>query len=88
MLSLGWLVFFKALVVTLWAATVEVWQAFRKRRAEMGLPLRQDRTGVYVPRDWAETVERTVRTIGRVIMVIGAICSVTVLSIWAYVKFF
>lgn len=62
MLSIGWVVFWKSVVVAVWIAIVAQWAAFRKRRAEKGLPLTLDkRTGVYVVKDWPDRVERVFR---------------------------
>ena len=86
MLSLGWVVFWKAVVVALFGAATEAWFDFRKKRAQQGLPLRQDENGVYVPYDWAEKVELAIRFAGRCIMNATAVAAAILLAIWFYVK--
>lgn len=86
-MSIGWVLFFKSIVVAIWAAIVESWDAFRQRRAEKGIPLRLNRRGVYEARDWAATVENVVRFIGRVGMFIAAIAMVFGLCATVYVRF-
>lgn len=57
-MSIGVVMFFKALVMAVLVAIGEAWKAFRKRREERGLPLRKNRQGVYVVSDWAAKLER------------------------------
>lgn len=62
-MSLGFTMFCKALVLTLWSFLVDGWEAYRKRRTERGLPLKQGRNGVYVVSDWTLWVNATARGI-------------------------
>jgi len=62
-MSLGFVMFGKALVLALWLCLVERWEAFRKGR---GLPLRQNRRGVYVVSDWTTKVNAAARLIRNV----------------------
>lgn len=56
------MMFGKAVVLALWVAIIGGWSAFKKRRAEAGLPLKKNRrTGVYQVDDWPEKVDRTFR---------------------------
>lgn len=61
MLSIGWVIFWKALIVTAWATATARWLSYKKRRKEAGLPLRKDRRGVYVVDDRLERYERIAR---------------------------
>ncbi len=59
MQHLAGVMFFKGLILALALAFGGWWTAFRKRRAQNGLPLRRNRiTGVYEVKDWTATVER------------------------------
>lgn len=62
-MSLGFAMFGKALVLSLWLFLVERWDAFRKRRADRGLLLRQNQQGVYVVSDWTTKVSAAARLI-------------------------
>lgn len=55
------MMFWKAVVVALWVAAVESWQAYRKRRMADGLPLKMNRKGVYVVSDWTAKVDWSFR---------------------------
>lgn len=69
MLSIGWVMFWKAVVIAVWAATCEAWSAFKAKRAANGIPLRLNKqTGVYTPDDWPQAVERYVKLAGDVAM--------------------
>lgn len=57
-MSIGWVMFGKALVLAIAVAIGERWKAFRLARREAGLPLRKNRQGVYVVFDWTHYVER------------------------------
>lgn len=65
-MSIGLVMFWKAVVMAVWAAIVERWQAYRAHRKEQGIQLVLDpRTGVYRAKvDWPEVLERSLR-IGR-----------------------
>lgn len=57
-----WLIFWKGVVLAVWAATLERWITFKKRRKREGLPLQLNkRTGVHEVRDWTVTVDRAAR---------------------------
>lgn len=76
-MSIGLVMFWKAVVVTLWAVAVERWDAFRQKRAGEGLPLKLNRkTGVYQVRDWTAGVNKA----GRVFR--NTVYSIT-LVLWA-----
>ena len=58
--SIGWVMFWKAVIVGLWGAFAGWWVTFRKRRQET-LELRYNpRNGRYEAFDWAEVAERAV----------------------------
>lgn len=62
MLSLGWVMFWKALVVAAGSSVYGLWEAYKARRKAAGLPLRFDaRRGVYVVDDRLERYERRAR---------------------------
>ncbi len=49
MLSIGWVMFWKAVVVAVWVAIVERWQSARRKSRAAGVKLRLDpKTGTYV----------------------------------------
>lgn len=56
-MSIGLVMFGKGLVIGLFAVFATWWAAFRKRRTERGLPLKQNRNGVYEVSDWAAKAE-------------------------------
>lgn len=66
MLSIGGVMFFKGLIVALWGVIVSVWETWKDKRAEKGIPLKLDERGVYVPDDWPERLERGFRLAGRI----------------------
>lgn len=69
MLSIGWVMFWKAVVIAVWVAICEAWSAFKAKRASNGIPLRLDRkTGAYTPDDWPQKVDRYVKFAGNVAM--------------------
>lgn len=55
--SIGWVIFWKCVVVGVWAGIAARWAAYRKRRHEEGLSLKQNRDGVYVVSDWTRHVD-------------------------------
>lgn len=59
-MSLGFVMFGKALLLALWLFLVERWEAFRKGRT---LLLKQNRQGVYVVKDWTAKVNAAARFI-------------------------
>ena len=61
MSGIGLVMFGKALIVTLWAIAAELWQAYRKRRIDAGLPLKQGAGGVYRVSDWTIRVDTAAR---------------------------
>ena len=63
MLSIGWVMFGKAVVLAIWIAAVECWRSFKRRRIENGLPMRRNRDGVYVPDDRIERLEKWARRV-------------------------
>lgn len=79
--------FWKALVVTVWAGVVDGWLAYRKRLRDRGLPLRQNKAGVYVAYDWTESVQSAFRVARRFIYVVGAINMAFWVSAWIYVSY-
>lgn len=85
-MSIGFIMFGKALILSIWGGIVESWFAYRKRRAVEGLPLRKNAQGVYVPRDWAADVEAFVRGLGRFIVVVGIVNLVVLMTLLAYRK--
>lgn len=59
-MGIGAVMFGKAIVIAVWIIIVERWDAYRKRRHETGLPLKQNRkTGVYEVSDWTVWINRT-----------------------------
>lgn len=61
-MSIGWVIFWKAVVVAVWAAAFARYRAFKRKRKERGLPLRLDvRRGVYVVDDRLERFERNAK---------------------------
>lgn len=47
--SIGWVMFWKALVVTVWAVLVERWQAAKRKRQSSGIEMRYNkRSNTYV----------------------------------------
>ena len=72
MLSIGWVMFWKAVVVAVWILIVERWASFRKRRRDDGLPLKLNRrTGAYEVRDWTGNVDRSVLFLRNCIYAVG-----------------
>lgn len=62
MLSIGWVMFWKAVVVAVWLAITESWLAYRKRRKAQGLPMRYSRRiDAYVESDWTEWLDNIAR---------------------------
>jgi hypothetical protein len=86
MSSLGVMMFGKALIVAVWGGIASAWASFRKERAERGIPLKQDKNGVYVPNDWAAKVEGAARFIGRAFMTMIYIEWVVLICIYIYLK--
>lgn len=78
--------FGKALILAICGAIGDAWIRFRKRRAERGLPLRQNKDGVYVPDDWAAKVEGVARGAHRFMLTVAAIWMAICLSVFAYWK--
>lgn len=72
--------FGKALILAICGAIGDAWIRFRKRRAERGLPLRQNKDGVYVPDDWAAKVEGVARGTWDFVLVVGVIWMVICVS--------
>lgn len=60
-MDVGWILFWKCIVVAVWIAIVDRWQAYRKKRRDEGLPLRKNANGVYEVHDWTEHVDTTAR---------------------------
>lgn len=58
-MSIGLVMFCKALIVGLWSVFVERWQAFRKRRSEIVVLHYSKRRDRYEAFDWHEVVEVT-----------------------------
>lgn len=60
LMSIGVVMFFKALIVGLWCWFEERWSERRKRRAQDGLPMRYSRfRKAYVVSDWMALAERS-----------------------------
>lgn len=57
-MDLGEVMFWKALALALLGVAGERWYAFKRRRAERGIELKQSKDGVYRPDDWPDTLER------------------------------
>lgn len=87
MLSIGWVIFWKSIVVALWAALAEHWAEFRKRRAANGLQLKQNRRGVYVVSDWAARVENALRRAWNIALWLTIANMIFWLSLIAYTRF-
>ena len=89
MLGIGWVMFWKAIAVSVAGAIAWQWDAFKTRRNGEGVVLRQDkRTGVYRPSDWPERFEKWCR---RLIYFVAALfCTFSVLFIGSllYSKYF
>lgn len=61
-MSIGWIMFWKAVVVAVWIVIVERWVAFRRRRQQEGLPMRYSRrSDSYVVHDWTDWVNTAFR---------------------------
>lgn len=63
MLSIGWVMFWKAVVLGLYAVARDTWAALKRKNIENGLRLKQNRHGVYVPDDRLQNIERWTRRI-------------------------
>jgi len=62
MLSIGWVVFWKAVILGAWAGVLEVWGSKKARHRAKGIELRLNKkTGIYVPFDPYERVEHYAR---------------------------
>lgn len=72
MAHLTLVMFGKALILAICGAIGDAWINFRKRRAERGLPLRQNKDGVYVPDDWAAKVEALAQGAHRFMLAVAA----------------
>ncbi len=84
MQHLGEVMFLKGLLLALCTAVGVKWVAFRRRRAEKGLPLKLNpRTGVYEISDWAASVERGARGFWNVTLFIVIAANLTAWAIWA-----
>lgn len=57
-MSIGWVMFGKSVAMAIVLAIGAWWKSFRAKRKARGLPMRQNRQGVYVVFDWANYVER------------------------------
>ena len=58
-MDLGEVMFWKAIVLAIGVLIAERWYAFKKKRNDYGIPLKQDaKTGTYKPDDWPERLER------------------------------
>lgn len=75
-MSIGLVMFWKAVVLAIWATIVERWQAYRQHRKAQGIVLVQDpRTGVYRAKvDWPEVLERS--------LIIGRNALYTLCTVW------
>ncbi len=60
-MSVGLVMFWKAVVLGIAGAIWELWVSFKRRHVERGLPMRQEKDGVYRPYNWPEVWERRVR---------------------------
>lgn len=79
MQHLGEVMFVKGLFLALCAAIGVQWVAFRKRRAEKGLPLKLNpRTGIYEVSDWAAWLERNARGLWNGVIVFAAVGNVAI----------
>lgn len=85
-MSIGLVMFGKALIVSLWGALTEAWLSYRKRRAATGIPLRRNKAGVYVPHDWTAKVEAFFRGSARFAMVALVINLVVMTSLVVFKK--
>lgn len=59
-LSIGWIIFWKAVILGIWASVAESWLSYRrKRRAEMVIPMAYSRLSKgHVENDWTAKLER------------------------------
>lgn len=78
--------FGKVLILAICGAIGDAWIAFRKRRAERGLPLKQNKDGVYVPNDWAAKVEVVARGLWRFQLVVAALSIVITVCLALYFR--
>lgn len=69
--SIGWIIFWKCVVVGVWAGIVARWQSYRKERHQRGLELKPNRQGVYVASDWTRYVDLSALWLKRGIMAFG-----------------
>jgi hypothetical protein len=68
-LSIGWVMFWKALGLSVWAILAARWQAAKERRRAAGLELKLDRrTGIYTPHC---PFTRAERIVSRTLWVVG-----------------
>ncbi len=83
MLSIGWILFAKALILGIWASVAEVWLAYRRRRrAEMVIPMAYSRLSRgHVENDWTAKLERFLIRCRTVIYAI-------IFAWWAFLAFF
>lgn len=83
MLSIGWILFAKALILGIWASVAEVWLAYRRRRrAEMVIPMAYSRLSRgHVENDWTAKLERFLIRCRTLIFL-------AFLSFWAFLAFF
>lgn len=61
--SLGWVIFWKSIVVAVLAACGERWTHMKRMEAESGLPMRQGKDGVYRACSRLLTIEKWARRI-------------------------
>lgn len=72
MLSIGWLMFWKSIVIGIWIGIMAWWDTAKQRHAEKGVELRFDKKrGSYVARNPFLVVERYARAARNIIIVLG-----------------
>lgn len=81
MSGIGIIMFWKAVIVTLWVAILHRWNAYKQGKTKRGLQLSRNRKGVYVVRDWTSQVDFAFRVGRRALYVM-------VFAWWAFLGYY